>query len=114
MATWPPVSLRRSGCWAACAGDTEGHGSSAAIQRALMRNLLRRGVLTALRAPGGACFTTVLPVGWGEPRKGCGNRQPRRRRSGVRLCGEVRDPAPEGLPVPAITGFSYARELPPH
>src|SRR5439155_11909685 len=35
----------------------------------------------------------VLTVWYGR-----GTRQPRRRRSGVRRCGEVRDPEPEGLP----------------
>src|SRR5882762_1191324 len=108
MATWPPVSVRRSGCWAASA---TGDHKSAAIERALIRDLLRRGVLTALRAPGGTCFTTVLQVGWGEPRKGCGNRQPRRRRPRGRRPRNYRRPA-GALTSPHARMASLARRLP--
>src|SRR5260221_5413807 len=72
-----------------------------------MGDLLQGGALTALRAPGAACFTTVLPVGWGEPLKGCGDRAAPQAKvrgaaawgcQGPRAGGAARWPQLPGLP----------------
>src|SRR6266849_8108989 len=96
MATRSPASVRRSGCCRAA--SVTGNSNNAAIRRAGMGDLLQGGALTALRAPGGVCFTTVL-LDWGSCGKvaGTGNAE-----------GEGL-----GAAVPAITGFPSARYLLP-
>src|SRR5260370_37389334 len=68
MATRSPASVRRSGCCRAA--SVTGNSNNAAIRRAGMGDLLQGGALTALRAPGAACFTSVLAVGGGAGAEG--------------------------------------------
>src|SRR6266853_5381518 len=105
MATRSPARVRRSGCCRAA--SVTGNSNNAAIRRAGMGDLLQGGALTALRAPGAACFTTVLAVGWGEPLKGCGDRAAPQAKvrgaaawgcQGPRAGGAARSPQLPGLP----------------
>src|SRR5258708_16966885 len=111
MATRRPASVRRSGCCRAA--SVTGNSNNAAIRRAGMGDLLQGGALTALRAPGGACFTTVLPVGWEKQAGGTGTGQPLR--LSVPHCPPTPTPAPSptDLPGPPITPPPRAPYPPP-